>query len=181
MKRWFVGGLSLFFALFLVVSSVHAQTKPVTRGQSGLPLPRYVSLKSNRVNVRLGPSREHDVAWVFVKASLPVEVIQEFENWRRIRDHEGAEGWVFHALLSGLRTAIVTPWDKDKTSLNSLHAKPSETSKIRAKLGAGVVTTLIECTGTWCRVRGKGKDTSYDGWIKQELLWGVYPDEEVGR
>src|SRR6187401_2096362 len=75
---------------------------------SGLPVPRYVSLKSDRVNVRAGPTKDHAVAWVFTRPGLPVEVTAEFENWRRIRDSEGAEGWVYHSLLSGKRTAVVT-------------------------------------------------------------------------
>ena len=74
---------------------------------SGLPVPRFVSLKSDKVNVRAGPTKDHDVAWVYSRAALPVEVTAEFENWRRIRDWEGAEGWVYHSLLSGRRTALV--------------------------------------------------------------------------
>ena len=79
---------------------------------TGLPLPRFVSLKSDDVNVRRGPGQEYDVAFTFVRAGLPVEITQEFDNWRKIRNSEGAEGWVFHSLLSGKRTALVAPWDK---------------------------------------------------------------------
>src|SRR5262245_45303675 len=75
---------------------------------SGLPIPRFVSLKSDRVNVRAGPTKDHEVTWVYTRSGLPVEVTAEFENWRRIRDWEGAEGWVYHSLLSGKRTAIVS-------------------------------------------------------------------------
>ena len=78
----------------------------------GLPLPRFVSLKSNDVNVRRGPGQEYDVAYTYVRAGLPVEITQEFDNWRKIRDSEGAEGWVFHSLLAGKRTALVAPWEK---------------------------------------------------------------------
>ena len=82
----------------------------VTLGKSGLPIPRFVSLKAGRVNVRVGPGEDYKVSWVFTKPALPVEVIQEFDTWRRIRDSDGAVGWVFHSLLSGKRTAVVTPW-----------------------------------------------------------------------
>ncbi len=75
---------------------------------SGLPIPRYVSLKSDHVNVRAGPTKDNDVAWVYTRSGLPVEITAEFENWRRVRDSEGAEGWVYHSLLSGRRTAVVT-------------------------------------------------------------------------
>ena len=80
---------------------------------SGLPVPRYVSLKSDHVNVRAGPTKDNDVAWVYTRSGLPVEITAEFENWRRVRDSEGAEGWVYHSLLSGRRTAVITMKSKD--------------------------------------------------------------------
>ncbi len=85
-----------------------------TGSVSGLPVPRFVSLKSDRVNVRAGPTKDHDVRWVYTRAGMPVEITAEFENWRRIRDWEGAEGWVYHSLLSGKRTAVVVPKMKDE-------------------------------------------------------------------
>ena len=87
------------------------------QGESGLPIPRFVSLKSDRVNVRKGPSTDQAIVWVFNRAGLPVEVIAESENWRRVRDSEGADGWVFHSLLSGRRTVLVEPWSKDHDSV----------------------------------------------------------------
>src|SRR5882757_4525160 len=81
---------------------------------SGLPTPRYVSLKSDKVNVRGGPTKDNDVTWVYTRAGLPVEITAEFENWRRVRDSEGAEGWVYHSLLSGRRTAVITMKTKDE-------------------------------------------------------------------
>lgn len=96
----------------LLATSVASHAQGTTTGASGLPVPRFVSLKSDRVNVRIGPSREHDIAWTFVQSGLPVEIVGEFENWRRIRDWEGKQGWVFRSLLSSRRTALVTPWEK---------------------------------------------------------------------
>src|ERR1700743_2203891 len=93
---------------------------------SGLPVPRYVSLKSDRVNLREGPSKDHRTTWIFERAGLPVEVTAEFETWRKVRDSEGSEGWVLHSLLSGRRTALVTPWKKDAAAV-TLYAKASET------------------------------------------------------
>src|SRR4051812_37980433 len=81
---------------------------------SGLPIPRYVSLKSDHVNVRAGPTKDNDIAWIYTRSGLPVEITAEFENWRRVRDSEGAEGWVYHSLLSGRRTAVVTMKTKDE-------------------------------------------------------------------
>src|SRR5262245_51786650 len=103
-------------------------------GASGLPIPRFVSLKSDKVNVRAGPTKDHDVAWVYNRAALPVEVTAEFENWRRIRDWEGAEGWVYHSLLSGKRTALVAPQAKKKDDLLELRYKPDAASAVMAKL-----------------------------------------------
>jgi len=140
---------------------------------SGLQVPRFVSLKSDRVNVRGGPTKDHDVAWVFTRSGLPVEITAEFENWRRIRDGEGAEGWVYHSLLSGRRTAVIVP--KAKDDLVSLCEQPEQTCVTLAKLQAGVLAFVKRCTGSWCRISGEG----FDGWIAQERLWGVYPNEKV--
>src|ERR1041385_562089 len=104
---------------------------------SGLPVPRYVSLKSDHVNVRAGPTKDNDVAWVYTRSGLPVEITAEFENWRRVRDSEGSEGWVYHSLLSGRRTAVVTM--KTKGELASLYDRPDPASAIAARLQAGVV------------------------------------------
>jgi SH3-like domain-containing protein len=145
-----------------------------TGSASGLPVPRFVSLKSDKVNVRSGPTKDHDVAWVYSRAALPVEVTAEFENWRRIRDWEGAEGWVYHSLLSGRRTALVSS-SKDKTDLVELRDKPDKASAVAAKLQNGVLGSVKRCQGGWCRVTGDG----FDGWVEQARLWGVYPNEKV--
>ena len=83
---------------------------------TGLPLPRYASLKTDRVNLREGPSKDHATKWVFQRAGLPVEITAEFETWRKVRDSEGAEGWVLHSLLSGRRTALIGPGKKGRRS-----------------------------------------------------------------
>jgi SH3-like domain-containing protein len=140
---------------------------------ASLPVPRFVSLKADRVNVRGGPDKDHDVAWIYTRVGLPVEITAEFENWRRIRDSEGAEGWVYHSLLSGKRTATVQL--KTKTDLAPLYAKPDAKSGITAQLQFGVLGTVKHCTGTWCEITGDG----FDGWIQQNDLWGVYPNEKI--
>ena len=140
---------------------------------SGLPVPRFVSLKTDRVNVRGGPDKDHDVAWIYTRVGWPVEITAEFENWRRIRDSDGTEGWVYHSLLSGKRMAAVRL--KSKTDLAALHAKPDTQSPVTAQLQSGVLGSIKNCNGTWCRLAGDG----FDGWIEQNRLWGVYPDEKV--
>lgn len=168
--------LALAFGLLAVwsaFSSVPASAQSVTTGTSGLPVPRFVSLKSDRVNVRRGPGRDHEVVWIFVRAGLPVEVVQEFENWRRIRDSNGEEGWVFHSLLSGRRSALVAPWEKVESL--SVHVEADTASKVSAFVQPGVLADVHECANKWCRI---GAET-WSGWIEQKKLWGVYPDETM--
>ena len=139
---------------------------------SGLPVPRFVSLKADRVTVRGGPDKDHDVAWIYTRVGWPVEITAEFENWRRIRDSDGSEGWVYHSLLSGKRTAAVQM--KTKTDLAQLYATADDKSGVVAQLQVGVLGTVKRCTGTWCQFSGSG----FDGWIAQNELWGVYPNEK---
>src|ERR1700686_2125776 len=140
-----------------------AQAAGETTGAvSGLPVPRFVSLKSDRVNVRSGPNKDQEVRWVYTRVGMPVEITAEFENWRRIRDWEGAEGWVYHSLLSGKRSAVVVPTLKD--DLVPLYESPDLKSAEAARLQSGVLGQLKSCTGAWCQIVGK----NFDGWIRQE-------------
>jgi SH3-like domain-containing protein len=169
-------GLLLAVAAF--AAAVLSSSAAVAAGENagtatGLPVPRFVSLKSERVNVRGGPNKDQDVRWVYTRAGMPVEITAEFENWRRIRDWEGSEGWVYHSLLSGKRTAVIVPKAKDE--LVPLYDDADAESAVVAKLQSGVLATLKSCTGAWCRISGK----SFDGWIRQERLWGAYPNEKV--
>ena len=140
---------------------------------SGLPVPRFVSLKADRVNVRSGPNKDQDVTWVYTRAGMPVEITAEFDNWRRILDWEGAEGWVYHSLLSGKRTAMVVPSLKD--DLVPLYQRADADSNVVARLQSGVLGQLKSCNGLWCEFSGK----NFSGWIRQERLWGAYPNEKV--
>ncbi len=156
---------------FAASAGHHAEAQ--TGSVSGLPLPRYVSLKTDRVNLREGPSKDHRTRWVFHRAGLPVEITAEFETWRRVRDSEGAEGWVLHSLLSGRRTALVAPWRKGTELL--LYSAPATTAPVVAKLEANVIASLRSCDRAWCRISGTG----FSGYMPQSDLWGVYPDEKI--
>ncbi len=144
---------------------------PQTLGPSGLPLPRFVSLKSAKVRVRRGPSTQYRVAWVYRAKGLPVEIVAEFEQWRRIRDADGEEGWIKRSLLSGWRTALVAPWSRGKGFY--LHEAPDAGSAAVAVVKGGVIGEVTKCTGEWCKL----KIGDFQGWIEQPVLWGVYPNE----
>jgi len=146
----------------------------VDAGKAALPVPRFVSLKSDKVNVRKGPSTDQAIVWVFSRAGLPVEVIAESDNWRHVRDSEGADGWVFHSLLSARRTVLVTPWSKDEEPV-PLYNSNSTGSRAVAELQSGVLGSVLDCDGEWCRV----SVDDYSGYVQQDKLWGVYRGEEV--
>lgn len=156
-------------------SSAGAAAQPVTLGPSGLPLPRFVSLKASRVNLRIGPGRNYSVEWLYLKSGLPMEIIQEFDNWRRVRDSEGAEGWINQSLLSGKRTAIVAPWQRGRDTEIQMMASPRADARVVASIEPGAVGNIRSCNGEWCRMSFDGAT----GWIAQSQLWGAYPGEAV--
>jgi SH3-like domain-containing protein len=169
---WFRAALAVV-AMAVLVSTATANSELATGSSSGLPVPRFVSLKPDKVNVRAGPTRTHDVTWQFTRSGLPVEITAESDNWRRIRDWEGSEGWVYHSLLSGRRTAMVT--SKHKNELVPLFGAADDQGQVVARLQPGVSASVRKCTGKRCHIAGAG----FDGWIAQERLWGVYPNELV--
>lgn len=167
----------LAFAIGLVLTMgpaefAHAQA---AKGPSGLPLPRFVTLKSKRVNLRIGPSTDYAVSWMYLKSGLPVEIIQEYDNWRRIRDADGTEGWVNQSLLSGQRSAIAAPWmkGKGKNVYVNLRRESQPSAAVIAKLEPGVMITIGECNGDWCHAVADGAE----GWVAQSEIWGAYPGE----
>lgn len=138
------------------------------KGPSGLPVPRWVSLKAGRVNVRQGPSSDQAILWTYVREGLPVEVIAEYDTWRRIRDRTGETGWVRQQLVSGRRTVVVMGQDNAPMT-----AKPGSLDKVVALAAPGLVAELQTCKGQWCEVSARG----YDGYISRDRLWGVYLTE----
>ena len=162
--------LSILGAFALAATSAAADpVGSVTR----LPLPQFASLKTDRVNLREGPSKEHATKWVYQRAGLPVEITAEFEVWRRVRDSEGVDGWVLHSLLSGRRTALVAPNKKGESA--KIFARASESADLAATLQSGVIVNIRNCDGAWCLVDGDG----FKGYIQQLKLWGVYPNEKI--
>ena len=156
--RWFLIGLffsGLFFSTFL-------------QAETGLPIPRFVSARSGTVNARVGPSKRYPVEWVFVKSEQPFEVLQEHENWRRVKNHEGHEGWVHQSTLSGLRTIVIKG-----EKLRALYKKPDSQTNVAAKAEQNVIGRLIGFEGPWCRI----KIGDLKAWIPRDHVWGVYTSE----
>lgn len=162
---------------WLALAQAAPDAPAVAKGASGLPLPRFVSLKSDKVHLRQGPGFDHRVLWVFRRAGLPVEVVREFETWRQVRDAEGTTGWVAQTLVSGRRTALVLPWDakKSPTPRTPLLSSESESSRPVAIIEAGVVANIRTCDGTWCYV----SIGDIRGYVAQKKLWGVYANETL--
>jgi SH3-like domain-containing protein len=136
---------------------------------SGLPVPRFVSIRSNAVNAHSGPSTKYPIEWVFSRRGMPVEVVAEFDTWRRIRDPEGTEGWVLQGMLSAKRSIIITG------AVRPLRRDPSLTSRPVANAEPGVIGQLLHCHDNWCEVDAGG----YRGWLQQSEMWGVYPNERL--
>lgn len=173
----FLSVIGLGAILSVMAAPQAAQAVGEVKGTvTGLPVPRYVSLKSDRVSLREGPSKDHRISWIFQRAGLPVEVTAEFETWRRVRDAEGTEGWVLHSLLSGRRTALVLPWSRNREETIPLYSRADERSAVVARLTPHVLASVRSCAGSWCRVTVVGE---HDGFIRQDRLWGVYPNEPV--
>ena len=149
-------------ALLLLAGAAAAADK-------GLPLPRFVALKSDLVNLRAGPGDRYPIEWVFTRRDLPVEIVAEFEHWRKIRDSEGTEGWVHQRMLAGKRSVMI------KGEVRPLLATPEPGAPIVARAEPGVIARLQECKGSWCRIEA----AKLTGWLRRDQLWGVYPSENV--
>ena len=136
---------------------------------SGLPLPRYVALRASEVNLRTGPGLRYPIDWVYTRSGLPVEVIDEFETWRRIRDWEGSIGWVHQNMLTGDRRALVV----GKQRL--LRRSPEDGAAGLALLEAGVIARLTRCADGWCKLEIKG----IEGWLREDEIYGIASGENV--
>ena len=163
-----IGARTALAALLTLAPIAMAQAGGDTT-TSGLPVPRFVSVKADRVNVRGGPDKDHDVAWVYTRAGWPVEIVAEFENYRKIRDWQGASGWVYQGMLTGKRSFIVP------AKAASLHRTPARTAEVVATLQPEVTGMIESCSGDWCRVKVSG----ISGWLERTDVWGVYKSEPI--
>jgi SH3-like domain-containing protein len=146
-----------------------AAAPALARDQGALPIPRFVSLRASKINLRSGPGMNFPIQWVYQRRHMPVEVIAEYDTWRKIRDWQGTVGWVHQSMLDGSRYALITGGER------ALLQDPSESAPPTAKLKSGVIAGLLRCEGAWCRLDAEG----YKGWLKRAEFYGVYPQEKV--
>ncbi len=161
----------LFIALILAAfpSLAIAQEKETFRSTE-YPLPRFASVGQEKSYVRTGPGSRYPIKWVFHKKYLPVEIILEFDNWRKIVDYEGEVGWMHISQLSGRRGALIKAQE-----MVGLHRAPAKGEKLVAFLEPNVVAAITSCNTQWCLVNASG----YKGWLKKQYIWGVYPNELI--
>ncbi|WP_340107160.1 SH3 domain-containing protein [Pikeienuella sp. HZG-20] len=135
--------------------------------ETNLPLPRYVSLKTEKANVRRGPGLTHRIDWVFVRRGMPLEIVAEYGHWRKVRDVDDAGGWVHFAMLRGARSAVVT------APRAALREAPERGAPLAALAEAGVILSIEKCEPDWCEVSAGAND----GWVLKSEIWGAGPDE----
>lgn len=162
-----LGALIFLMAWAGVAPAQDAATGPVTK----LALPRYVSLRSSKINVRRGPGLDYRKDWVFKRSGMPVRVVDEYGDWRRIVDKDDAGGWVYHAMITGRRTVLITGDDV------VFRKDPADAAEATARAERGVVARLRACEVKWCEVEAEG----HRGWVRKSAIWGVDAAEILAR
>lgn len=163
--RWLI--ISFLCVLFApTLASGADEGEEYSLSGSGLPVPRFASLKFGEVNLRTGPGTRYPIRWVYKRHHMPVEVVEEFGQWRKLRDMQGDEGWAHQSQLSGSRSAIF----KSETVLRRY---PEQNAPPMIRVGKGVIAKLLECDIDWCEVQVE----SYKAWTTKKAIWGVYPRE----
>ncbi|MFN7102047.1 MAG: SH3 domain-containing protein [Pseudorhizobium sp.] len=174
-----LGAAGVLFALMLPLGpAMAADAQPSLMAgfkkgrETGFQVPRYVSLKARQARMRVGPSTDYPTKWLYTHPGMPLEITEEYGNWRRVRDHDGVSGWMSGALLSGERSALVGPWLKEPLAL---HGRPAESGRIIARLEPKVMMGVRSCDGSWCAV--SIASAGVEGFVDQASLYGVYPGE----
>ena len=156
-------------AAALVAGIARAPIAVAAEGETSLPVPRFVTLHADKVNLRTGPGDRYPIEWVFTRKEMPVEITGQLEHWRRIRDWEGTTGWVHERMLTGKRAVIV------KGSVRPLFQRPEPGAAVIARAEPGVIGRLLECRDVWCKI----ETGDISGWMRRSDVWGVYPQETV--
>ncbi len=163
--------LLLLTGIFLNAPQVAKPALAAARKGTGLALPRFVSLRAGEVNMRAGPGVQYPVEWVYRRRYLPVEIIAEYDTWRKVRDWQGSQGWIHQSMLGGKRTVIVTG------KVRNLRKKDDADSPPAARMEVGVIANLLACPATsgWCSVEING----INGWLRRVDFWGIRRDEVI--
>lgn len=161
----------IILALGLSGQTTYALAQSTGVSSTGLPIPRFVTIRANQVNMRTGPGVRYPVDWEYRRAGLPVEIVSEYGTWRKIRDWQGDEGWMHQSMLSGRRSFMV------REDVRALRAEPDAASRLVARLETGVTGRITECPAgsDWCRVEVDG----FEGWLRRDQFWGVYAGEQI--
>lgn len=161
------------FTVLATVVSVWAGPVAAAGNDSGLPVPRFVSLRAEEANIRTGPGEQYPIKWTYQRQGLPLEIIAEFHHWRRVRDWQGTEGWMHSSMLTGRRAFIVVGDDKPVP----IRAAANGSAPVVAQVEPKVIGQIEECprSSDWCRV----KLDRIKGWMERKAMWGTYPDEAV--
>jgi SH3-like domain-containing protein len=141
-----------------------------TGEETGLEIPRFVSFRSGEVYMRSGPGTRYPVRWIYKRKNFPVEIIQEFDTWRKVRDHEGAEGWVHQSLITGRRYALINAGHNIEAFRDD-----DIDARVTMRLEPEVIAKISECNENWCALTHSG----YNGWVEKKYLWGVYDQERI--
>jgi SH3-like domain-containing protein len=163
------GRLFLISWLLVVFAFLNPGAAFAQNINKGKLVQRYASLRANDVNVRAGPGVRYPVKWKFVQRHTPVEVIAQYDTWRKIRDWEGGEGWVHRAMIANKRSLLL------KGDGQTMRRRPSEGAPAVARLASNMIVLAKKCDLEWCLVSARG----HDGWIRRKGLWGLYPKEEI--
>lgn len=159
--------LSLFIGLTAPVAAEQEGEEELSKGGSGLPVPRFAALHADEVNLRTGPGTRYPIDWVYLRQGLPLEITAEFDIWRRVRDWEGSEGWVHKSALTGKRALIVTG------GLRNIYKSDDQTSGLAAQVESGAIGHIVSCRPVWCKV----KFDHVKGYMRKADFWGTYPNE----
>ncbi len=162
--HWMCGTIAV--VLLFATGPASAQSK------TGLPLPRFVSVRDDPANIRTGPGYRYPIDWVLTRVGLPIKVVAEFKVWRQVRAQDGTSGWIHKSLLSGKRTVAIAGRE------DRIYQEPNKTAQIAAFVEPGVVANLLGCEKGWCRITVDAHRVT--GWMPQDVLWGILPDEFRG-
>jgi SH3-like domain-containing protein len=137
------------------------------------PVPRFVSLRADTVNLRAGPGNRYPIEYVYHRKGYPLEIVGEFDQWRQVRDWQGTEGWVHQRMVTGARNVVV------QGSQHILRQSGDKSASPVAKLDPGVVAHLLECNDSWCRIDVPNGTSDVKGWLARSEIWGLLPGEVV--